>query len=323
LVDTPAPFAIDAVRPCPPQPAPCPQLDFGNPEDVIFSDKEAGVVRIRRLITPGTSPPPGCYDQPHTLTTLATLTGVAKVWGLALGDFKGAGVFGAYFVSESTNGARRVQRLVWDAQTSAFMVDSHFTVLLPPILQSNNARSIAFDPISGALFVSEDQAYNQNGQQARIWRIPVIPVSATGTFVATLFGKNFNKPNGIAFHPSGVMLVAEESFAEPDKGNVLAVGGWRNLFKRGDANGSGIVDISDPIVIANWVNHVGPVPACLDGADANDDSKVNAADPPIILDYLFSGGPAPPPPGPNTCGRDPTPDLLDCTLSLGAGCAIQ
>jgi hypothetical protein len=71
-----------------------------------------------------------------------------------------------------------------------------------------------------------------------------------------LFGKNFNKPNGVAFHPSGVMLVAEEA-PEPGKGNVLAVGGWRNLFRRGDANGDGIVNITDGIKIANWAEPVG------------------------------------------------------------------
>ncbi|MGH2726195.1 MAG: hypothetical protein ACRDKS_04380, partial [Actinomycetota bacterium] len=164
------------------------------------------------------------------------------------------------------------------------------------------ARRIEFDPVSGDLFVSEDQAVGEIGDQARIWRI-----GKTGT--VRLFGKWFNKPNGIAFHPSGVMLVAEESSAEPTKGNVLAVGGWRNKFKRGDANGDGTVDISDPTFIWNYVNLSGPVPPCLDGADGDDDSWVLAGDGDWIFDYLFNGGPPPPAPGPNTCGRDPTPDL--------------
>jgi hypothetical protein len=118
------------------------------------------------------------------------------------------------------------------------------------------------------------------------------------------------------------MLVAEEAPWSPTQGNLLTVGGWRNHFKRGDANGSGVVDISDAIAVADWVNPPGPVPPCLDGADANDDGRVTLEDASYILDDLFSGEPAPKPPFPD-CGFDPSADLLDCTLSLGPGCAIQ
>jgi hypothetical protein len=89
------------------------------------------------------------------------------------------------------------------------------------------------------------------------------------------------------------MLVAEES-SQTGLGNVLSVGGWRNLFKRGDANGSGVVDISDAVAISDWVTPPGPIPVCLDGADANDDSRVDTADAPFLLEYLFYGGAAPP-----------------------------
>jgi len=194
----------------------------------------------------------------------------------------------------------------------------------PPAIQElfpslSQARFEPKNPLtSGATWARfptvEDTAYSAlAGDQARIWRI-------SNTGLVRPFGRNFNKPNGIAFHPTGVMLVAEESPAEPTKGSVLAVGGWRNWFKRGDANGDGTVDISDPIFIWNWVFQGGPVPPCLDGADADDNSKIESADGDRIWNYLFNGGLAPEPPGPNCCGRDPTPDLLDCTKSLGTRC---
>jgi hypothetical protein len=232
---------------------------------------------------------------------------------LALGDFKGAGDFGIYFVNQPAPwllGATRTIRLL-------IKQGSGYANLPFAEFDSNDyagpLRSLAFDPISGDLFVSENSNY------ARIWRV--------GPSGGTLrrFGENFTKPNGIAFLPSGVMLVVEESISGPTLGNVLAVGGWRNLFKRGDANGDGTVNISDASKISNWLlnQSAATAPACLDGADATDDGWVLQADANYILDYLFSGGPAPPAPGPNTCGRDPTADLLDCTLSLGAGCSIQ
>ncbi|MBI4585003.1 MAG: hypothetical protein HY717_13405 [Planctomycetes bacterium] len=265
---------------------------IGSPEDVIFSDIDEQGVKVRRgiIIT-------ACKGGVGNVVTTLHLFGppVVKIWGLALGDFKGTGVFGAYYVAQVTSGSgpRTVRRLI---QSGSQLLDQHFATLT--WLGANQARSIAFDPISGDLFVSEDQAVNLSGTQARIWRI-----NASGT--VRLFGKNFNKPNGIAFHPSGVLLVAEEA-AQTGTGNVLAAGGWRNLFKRGDANGDGAVDISDPIVIWNWVNQSGPAPECLDGADANDDSKVLGDDGDLIANFLFIGGPAPPAPGPFTAGRDPT-----------------
>jgi hypothetical protein len=119
----------------------------------------------------------------------------------------------------------------------------------------------------------------------------------------------------MAFHPSGVMLVSEDT-------SVLVVGGWRNLFLRGDANGDGAVNLADAQRIFGWLFQGFPVPSCLDGADVNDDSRINIADSSFLLNFLFQGGPPPPAPGPTVCGRDPTGDLLDCVTSTGAGCPI-
>jgi hypothetical protein len=86
--------------------------------------------------------------------------------------------------------------------------------------------------------------------------------------------------------------------------------------------GDGSVNLADAQKVLNWLFLGGTVPQCLDGADANDDSEIAISDPRFVLDYLFDGGPPPPAPGPTVCGRDPTPDLLGCLQSLGAGCPI-
>jgi hypothetical protein len=303
-----AAFAIDAVREAKP--------GFGAPEDLIYSVvNDQGVQEIRMVATPIVDPPPQALScdsmDPETPTVLFTLSNVKKVWGLAVGSFNGAGTYGVYFVGEAFQfGIRNVRRLVYQGGTYSHQFFASLTGAV-----ANAARTIEFDPVSGDLFVSEDAAVSQSGgNEARIWRI-----NASGT--VRLFGKNFNKPNGLTFHPSGVMLVAEEA-PEPDKGNVLAVGGWRNLFRRGDANGDGIVNITDGIKIANWLSQSGPLPACLDGADADDNSEIEPDDYTYLYQFLFNGGPAPPAPGPYTCGRDPSADLLEC-LQSAAGCAIQ
>ncbi len=87
-------------------------------------------------------------------------------------------------------------------------------------------------------------------------------------------------------------------------------------FLRGDSNGDGRVDISDPIRTLNWLFNGAAVPPCLDAADANDSGKVDISDAIFTLNFLFTGGREPPPPGPRTPGGDPTPDNLSCARSL-------
>lgn len=92
----------------------------------------------------------------------------------------------------------------------------------------------------------------------------------------------------------------------------LAAPGTGPLFRRGDANDDGVVNVSDPSFILNWNFSGGPAPTSQDSADANDDGQVTGqtTDANYLSNWLFSGGPAPPAPGPFNCGLDPTPDSL-------------
>jgi hypothetical protein len=83
-------------------------------------------------------------------------------------------------------------------------------------------------------------------------------------------------------------------------------------FRRGDANGDGSRDISDAIAILGFLFGVRSM-ECDDAGDVDDDGRQNIADPLALLNYLFLEGTAPS--GPFfSCGRDPTPDDLDCEL---------
>ncbi len=95
-------------------------------------------------------------------------------------------------------------------------------------------------------------------------------------------------------------------------------------FKRGDANRDGAVNIADAVYVLQNLFAQGPAILCMDAADSNDDESVNIADAVYILQNLFAQGPAILPPGPITCGVDPTghpqggPDLPACDYCASA-----
>jgi hypothetical protein len=82
-------------------------------------------------------------------------------------------------------------------------------------------------------------------------------------------------------------------------------------FLRGDANGTGEIDISDAIfTLTRLFLSSEPFP-CADAADANDDASLDVSDTIWTLENLFLGGDPPPAPFP-ACGADPTGDGITC-----------
>lgn len=94
-------------------------------------------------------------------------------------------------------------------------------------------------------------------------------------------------------------------------------------FRRGDTNGSGTVDIADPISLLGCLFSGSACPTCEDAADSNDDAKLDLSDAVFSLTWLFLGGRSLPAPGPDECGNDPTPDRLSpCVYDL-PGCGTS
>ncbi len=81
-------------------------------------------------------------------------------------------------------------------------------------------------------------------------------------------------------------------------------------FRRGDTDGGGKVAINDCVAVLNWLFRGGDPPSCVDAADGDDDGVVGLTDPIRVLRWLFLGADPLPPPGPESCGDDPTPDDL-------------
>lgn len=113
------------------------------------------------------------------------------------------------------------------------------------------------------------------------------------------------------------VILAGAAAVRPAEFTVLRVAIERPAgarFLRGDANGDGAVDISDPLRILGHLFLGDPAPPCPAAADAADEGEITISSAVRILGFLFLGGPPPAPPFPS-CGVDPTPDRLGCGSS--------
>jgi RNA polymerase sigma factor (sigma-70 family) len=120
-------------------------------------------------------------------------------------------------------------------------------------------------------------------------------------------------------HPAGQnfqRLVFDQTLTIDGSARLTLTDGWVHIttaaarFRRGDSNGDGTFNISDPIRTLGALFLGDVQPLCRDALDSNDDSKVDISDSLFALQRLFLGGSPPPAPGLEECGLDPTPDAL-------------
>jgi probable HAF family extracellular repeat protein len=85
-------------------------------------------------------------------------------------------------------------------------------------------------------------------------------------------------------------------------------------FIRSDVDADGMVDISDAIILLEYLFLTSQALPFLDGGDANDDGRLDIGDAVYSLSFQFLGQPPPPRPFPG-CGTDPSIDALSCASS--------
>jgi hypothetical protein len=137
-------------------------------------------------------------------------------------------------------------------------------------------------------------------------------------------GKVWAQPIATSFNPSGKLLVGfaaagKEDLSAPHFAALQATfreisfteGPVAPAFLRADTDGSGAVDITDPVVLLGYLFLGGGVPACPKAGDADDSGELDVTDAVYALNYLFLGRKAPAEPFPAP-GTDPTPDNLPC-----------
>ncbi len=97
-------------------------------------------------------------------------------------------------------------------------------------------------------------------------------------------------------------------------------------FIRGDANGDGVVSISDAHYLFNFLFRVGDYPECGFAADVNDDGQINITDAIELCVFTVRGVPVPKPPFPapglDPEGTEPGPNLPPCD-SYGSGRPVE
>jgi hypothetical protein len=99
---------------------------------------------------------------------------------------------------------------------------------------------------------------------------------------------------------------------EPAIARVTPIEPRGPLFRRGDGDASGSIDLSDAVNLLNFLFLAGEEPGCLDASDFDDSGLADISDAVASLNYQFLSGPPPEPPAPPGCGPDvnlETPDL--------------
>jgi len=96
-------------------------------------------------------------------------------------------------------------------------------------------------------------------------------------------------------------------------------------FHRGDPDNNGATDLTDAILIFNFLFQNGDAPTCAESADFNNDAAIDLTDGVALLNFLFLQGPVAAAPGPvdATCGEDideeGTPGDLGCSFYDACG----
>jgi hypothetical protein len=176
----------------------------------------------------------------------------------------------------------------------------------PPFQNFVFNLGVDYVPERGTLFIT-----GAGRLDYRITRVMEMTLAGALTGVEIPVGALESTLTGITVHGDDLVAVGNfGSFAEIFR--IKAFPGTLATFARGDVNLSGRIDLTDALLVLNYLFLEGPAPACEDAADADDSSALNLADVLVLLNYLFANaGGVLPPPFPAT-GVDPTPDGLTC-----------
>jgi len=263
---------------------------FGNPGELFLAEDTSSSPKVKKRGVNSSTP---C---PTGSTTLFNAVS-QRARGIEIGNqtFGNDASFGVYYATLTTTA-----RIVWVHATNPnTFTQSDFASLTGGPTPSN----IAFDPFATSTAPDFDNTaqrmyVSDSRSPGFLWAVK----SGYATVVVT----NLERPQGISFPESGVMLISEQT-----ANRVIVVDGFRWRFKRGDINSDGDINVVDRDFLLDWLFSGGPAPTCWDAADVNDDSVINSADATYLTQWLCCEGPDPPAPFP-ACGRDPTIDLLGC-----------
>ncbi len=174
----------------------------------------------------------------------------------------------------------------------------------PDFLTGRLEQGVGLDPPTGNIYSTFE-----GGVVREI--LPEICIPTNFSFDLKSLGQSHAQPNfsrGITVI-NNTILVCARSVNALFQVLIFPQG---QTFVRGDPNQDGEVDLSDAVMIAEYLFKSGAKPFCLDAADPNDDGELDVSDPIYILFFMFVGGDPPKLPYPEP-GIDPTfLDQLEC-----------
>jgi hypothetical protein len=141
-----------------------------------------------------------------------------------------------------------------------------------------------------------------------------------GPYTPTDGGAEYDPPPGNSLY-MGIGSSPESGSMEVDLLSIIfavqpPVTETRPFFRRGDADDSGKLDLTDAIATLQFLYMGYKAPTCKDAADTDDSGTLDLTDAISSLQFQFMGGLPPASPGPVNCGPDPTDDQYkECTYT--------
>lgn len=142
---------------------------------------------------------------------------------------------------------------------------------------NNDVRITHFPPNADACNDADTRVTHDGGASAIDY--PVALAAAEGTQASNIYvaGKTDGKLSTMWFTVTSSITQCTNS------GNYYA----------GDADGNGLITVSDPVYLIAYVFSGGPAPSPLKSGDADGSGMVSVSDAVYLINYIFSGGSAP------------------------------
>lgn len=162
------------------------------------------------------------------------------------------------------------------------------------------AKEPFFNGPSGAFFFWTDTTHIFSGTQPTyVYELlaslfgPLVNVDGPGNLLKMTFVAVGHGASGVVFRQSDILDEVNVEIAMDDSLNGLVIV-CPTGFMFGDADFSGIVNISDAVYLINYIFAGGPAPHPIKlVGDADCNGAISISDAVYIINYIFSGGPAP------------------------------
>lgn len=191
----------------------------------------------------------------------------------------------------------------FDGETAELVADINQNPYIPDIDPVHHSWPAGLTVHEGVLYFTADDGVH--GRE--LWSFD----GTAATLVADIHpGKDGSYPAGLRSWNGALWFAADDGVAGSELWQLTARPAM--AFLRGDANGDGVRDISDPIATLKClfgIDAVSPLP-CEKSADANDSGDLDISDAIFTLLVLYADLPAPELIG--ECCADDTPDGLTC-----------